>query len=63
MSSRISVLLLLIGVIVCQSGDEDLVDITQIPMFPQDYAHKIYSGYLTISPLGNKAFHYFFFER
>lgn len=58
-----TVLFCLVALSLCQSGDEDLVDLSQIPMMPQDYKHKVYSGYLDISPLGNKRLHYFFYER
>lgn len=54
---------LLLVLVLGQTGEDDLVDISQISMFPQNYTHKVYSGYLTISPLGNKDLHYFFYER
>lgn len=40
----------------------DLVDITKIPEFPQDYEHEIYSGYLDNAPF-DKSFFYFLFKR
>lgn len=61
MDTKTVLLSVLITLAICQSGEDDLVNISQIAMFPQDYAHKIYSGYLTISPLGNKNLHYFFY--
>lgn len=29
--------------------DEDLIDISNITVFPQDYQHSIYAGYLNIT--------------
>lgn len=63
MCHAFTVLFCLLALASSQSGEEDLVDLTQIPMMPQDYKHKVYSGYLNISPLGNKQLHYFFYER
>ena len=39
---------------------EDLVDISNITMFPQGYDHRIFAGYLNITPYG-KSHYYFFF--
>ena len=42
--------------------DEDLIDISNITSFPQDYSHNIRAGYLNISSY-NAAFYYLFCER
>ena len=39
---------------------EDEVDIKTIDMFPQDYDHKIYAGFLNITDY-QKSLYYFFF--
>lgn len=44
--------LLIVTVFLClfasfaQEAEDDLIDISQIDMFPQDYEHRLYSGYL-----------------
>lgn len=45
----------------CQS-DEDLIDISNITVFPQDYQHNLRAGYLNITPY-EQAYYYIFCER
>lgn len=56
------VIVLVIFLVTSQSAEDDLIDISKIDMFPQDYQHRIYSGYLEIS-FPNKKFHYMYAER
>ena len=39
--------------------DDDLIDISNITVFPQEYGHKIRAGYLNITAY-NQAFYYLF---
>ena len=39
--------------------DEDIIDITNITIFPQDYKHNISAGYLNVTP-NNQALYYIF---
>ena len=45
----------------CQS-DEDLIDISNITVFPQDYQHNLRAGYLNITPYEH-AYYSIFCER
>ena len=56
-----TIVALLMLCIVCQEAEEDLIDISQIDMFPQDYSHRLYSGYLQLAFFGKK-FHYMYAE-
>lgn len=49
----------LITVLTRAQSDEDLIDIANITVFPQDYSHKIYAGYLNITPY-EQAFYYIY---
>lgn len=51
MSSTLSALMVvaILMTLVQTQADDDKVDIKSISMFPQDYSHDIYSGYLTLS--------------
>lgn len=42
--------------------DEDLIDLSNITVFPKDYAHNIRAGYLNLTAY-NQAFYYLFCER
>lgn len=54
-----TLLFLIISLSNSQSA-EDEVDIKTIDMFPQDYNHKIYAGFLNITDY-QKSLYYFFF--
>ncbi len=43
----------------CQSK-EDLVDLKNITMFPQNYTHDIYAGFLNITPFAKSLYYIFF---
>jgi hypothetical protein len=53
-------LLFFILIISNSQSAEDEVDIKAIDMFPQDYNHKIYAGFLNITDY-QKSLYYFFF--
>lgn len=62
MKYNLLTIFLVLAFVCAQDSDEDLVDISKIDMFPQDYQHRIFSGYLTLSFSGKK-FHYMYAER
>lgn len=43
-------------------GDEDLIPLENITVFPSSYDHNLRAGYLNITPY-NQAFYYLFAER
>ena len=45
-----------------QEAEDDIIDISKIDMFPQNYEHRLFSGYLEIS-FPDKKFHYMYAER
>jgi hypothetical protein len=55
-----ALLILCLSAVSCQ--DEDLIDISNITVFPQDYEHNLRAGYLNITAYG-QAFYYLFAER
>ena len=60
--------LLIVTVFLCllasfaQEAEDDIIDISKIDMFPQNYEHRLFSGYLEIS-FPDKKFHYMYAER
>ena len=54
------VLLCVLAFAVSGQSEEDLVDISAIPMFPQNYDHKIYAGYLNITNYAKSIYYVFF---
>jgi hypothetical protein len=52
----------LIAVLSQAQRDEDLIDISNITVFPPDYQHNIYAGYLNITAY-EQAFYYIFTPR
>jgi len=47
---------------ICQEVDDDIIDITNITIFPQDYNSKIRAGYLAVT-YNTQLFYYIFAER
>lgn len=44
-------------IILGKSDDEDIIDITKINVFPQDYKTKLRAGYLSVTPY-TQSFYY-----
>lgn len=61
LSTRVLLLFILVITVRTQS-DEDLINISNITVFPQDYQHNLRAGYLNITPY-EQAFYYIFCER
>ncbi len=54
------IMILYLLVVFSSAAKEDLIDIKQVPAFPQDYQGNLYAGYLS---LPTKKLYYIFAER